>query len=231
MFKPLSAIVNENYQAAQVLEKYGLDFCCNGKRTLEKACENKSQLIDLIVAELNEVLSKPAPPSRFDDMTLTELTEYIVRRHHTYVRQNMPVIISYLLKVATKHGDAYPFIKRVFVLFSQIRTELDFHLDKEEKVVFEKIRELDQNPLTSNHPDYFDSAILLMEGEHEVAGALMAKIRELTNNYKAPEKACTTFQLALNALRDFEADLHQHVHLENNVLFPKALEHLRKRTA
>lgn len=229
--KPLSAIVTENHETAQVFNKYGLDFCCNGKRTLNAACEKKDLLIEDVIQELDAVLSKPAADSPVDHLSLTGLTEYITSKHHTYFRKNIPLILNYLLKVATRHGDRYPYMKRVFILFTQMRTELEFHLDKEEQVVFRKIRAVEQQPLAETHADYFQSAILLMEGEHEIAGTLMSKIRELTNNYEAPEDACTTFTLALNSLKAFEADLHQHVHLENNILFPRALALFNKHRA
>jgi regulator of cell morphogenesis and NO signaling len=220
--RPLSQIVLENFQTAQILENHGLDFCCKGKRTLRAACTEKGITAETVVAQLNNILTENNGFSNFQNLSLSMLADYIVETHHAYVRRNMPLISGYLFKIATKHGDKFPYMKRVFVLFAQVRTELESHLSKEEEVVFPAIKKLEQQG-TASAVTYMHEPIRAMEEEHEVAGTLLQKIRELTNNYEMPDGSCTTFRLAINALKDFESNLHHHVHLENNILFPKAI--------
>ena len=225
--KTLSQIVRENYQAAYVFEKYGLDFCCKGKRPLKEACDDKQVAIDNLLSELNIALSTNATGQDFDRMSLTELSEYIIRVHHGYVKQNIPQIDAYLSKLALKHGDTYPYLKEVYALFSELQQELTQHMLKEERILFPRIKQLEFFGSTQFTADAFLSPINIMEEEHDHAGTLMQKIREITSNYEAPEQACTTHRVALAALKGFEEDLHQHVHLENNILFPKAIEQIQ----
>jgi regulator of cell morphogenesis and NO signaling len=220
--RPLSQIVLENFQTAEILENHGLDFCCKGKRTLRAACADKGIRAETIMAQLKLILAENHDFANFQDLSLSTLADYIVETHHAYVRRNLPLISGYLFKIATKHGDKFPYMKRVFVLFTQVRTELESHLSKEEEVVFPAIKKLEQKGLASA-VTYMHEPIRLMEAEHEMAGTLLQKIRELTNNYDMPDGSCTTFRLAINALKDFESNLHKHVHLENNILFPKAI--------
>jgi regulator of cell morphogenesis and NO signaling len=222
--KTLSQIVTENYQAARVFEKYGLDFCCKGKRPLTDALTEKQIDSSLLVNELTEAIALPNTASDFNKMSLTELAEYIVRVHHTYVKINMPQILSYVLRVATKHGERFPYMKEVYILLAELKEEMDQHMVKEEKVLFPRIKLLEISQDNVTNLEFLSGPISVMEHEHDNAGTIMQQIRELTNNYEAPETACTTFRLALSALEGFEHDLHQHVHLENNILFPRSVE-------
>lgn len=226
--KTLSQIVTENYQAARVFEKYGLDFCCKGKRPLQEALTEKQIGEELLLTELNEVFTLPNSSLLFNEMSLTELAEYIVRIHHKYVRINMPDILSYVLRVATKHGDRFPYMKEVYILFAELKEEMDQHMLKEEKVLFPRIKLLEIDSSNISNVEFLAGPIDVMEDEHDAAGSIMYQIKELTNNYEAPVGACTTFQLALSSLEAFEHDLHQHVHLENNILFPRAIEVYQK---
>ncbi|MGZ8538794.1 MAG: iron-sulfur cluster repair di-iron protein [Flavisolibacter sp.] len=222
--KTLSQIVTDHYQTASIFEKYGLDFCCKGKRLLASACEEKNVPYEEVLKELYQVLPDHNKASDFSRMSLTELAEYIVRVHHSYVKQNMPQIFNYTLKVATKHGEHFPYMKEVHLLFSQLKTEMEQHMMKEEKILFPRIKLLELNISENTNPGYLKAPIDMMEEEHDKAGTIMQKIRDLTNNYTAPEQACTTFCLTLDSLKAFEQDLHKHVHLENNILFPKAIQ-------
>jgi regulator of cell morphogenesis and NO signaling len=226
--KTLSQIVTENYQAARVFEKYGLDFCCKGKRPLADACAEKNISTEEIEQELNSAMKTEKTGNDFNEMSLTELAEYIVRVHHTYVKLNMPQIQNYVLRVATKHGDRYPYMQEVYSLFADVQEELTQHMQKEERILFPRIKQLESFDAPVHAIDLLNGPISIMEEEHDRAGTVLAKIRELTNNYTAPENACTTFQLTLASLQAFELDLHQHVHLENNILFPKALKKLEE---
>ena len=227
----LSSIVTSNYQAAQVFEKYGLDFCCKGKRPLVSACEEKAIDTDNLLRELNEVLSENNNTLAFDQMRLSDLIGHIVNTHHSYVKDSLPRISSYIFKVATKHGERFPYMKQVYVLFTQMKKELEFHMEKEEQLVFPRIEEMEEGKPLPDQPQYLRAPIDVMEEEHEVAGTFMKMISELTSGYNPPAEACTTFRVALNELKGFEADLHQHVHLENNILFPKAIALLKERIA
>jgi regulator of cell morphogenesis and NO signaling len=221
--KTLSQIVTENYQAAHVFEKYGLDFCCKGKRALSVACNENSLPVDNIINELESALKTSSAAYEYGKMSLTELSEYIIRVHHDYVKIHLPQTLQYVERVATKHGDRFPYMKELLQLFRELETELMHHMKKEEKILFPRVKLLELNAVTETAEGYLSAPIEVMEHEHDAAGTIMHKIRVLTNNYIAPEEACTTFRLALASLQAFEADLHHHVHLENNILFPKAI--------
>jgi regulator of cell morphogenesis and NO signaling len=223
--KTLASIVTDNFKAASVFEKYNLDFCCKGKRSLQEACSEFSLSAENIANEI-DALYKESAHLPFDEMNEEELISYILIHHHFYVKQNTPLILSHLEKVANKHGDRFPYMKKVYELFIELGEELLSHLQKEEVILFPRIKELVAarragDALANN--SFIGHPILVMEAEHEHAGELMYEIRNLTSNYAEPENACTTFRLVLSELKNFEEDLHQHVHLENNILFPKAM--------
>jgi regulator of cell morphogenesis and NO signaling len=216
--KTLSQIVTDNYQTARVFEKYSLDFCCKGKRSLESACVEFNLPIEDILDELSEMLGDNEKVIHFEEMSLAELTAYIVRVHHTYVKLNAPMILNYVLKVATKHDSRYPYMIEVYTQFSELIAELLDHMEKEEKVLFPQLVAIEKNSTEAS----ITEAIADFEDDHSHSGSIMENISRLTNNYEAPEQACTTFRLALQSLKAFQEDLHKHVHLENNILFPKA---------
>jgi regulator of cell morphogenesis and NO signaling len=218
----LAAIVTNNHFTVPVLEKYGLDFCCKGKRTLADACTEKGISLETISEELEKSSLTPTTKMPFNEMTAEQLISYILIHHHFYVKQSMPTILGHLEKVAAKHGDRFPYMLEVLQLFKEINEEMTMHMHKEEVILFPRIKEvaaLQQSNLT---PGYIAAPIQVMELEHEHAGDVLYKIRELTNNYTPPAEACTTFQVSLAELKEFEEDLHRHVHLENNLLFPLA---------
>jgi regulator of cell morphogenesis and NO signaling len=230
----LSQIVTGNHRAAAVFEKYNLDFCCRGKRSLQQACEEKNISIEQVMGEL-ETASIPgngfAMGIAFDKLPLSVLAEYIQQTHHAYVKKEMPVIINYLHKIVSKHGERFPQMRRVLAAFTALKEEMDLHMEKEEVVLFPRIREIEklgqertENKLSLS---YLLSPINMMEQEHEHAGALLEEIRDLTNNYNPAGEICTTFRVCLDSLHAFETDLHQHVHLENNILFPGAIRLFR----
>ena len=233
--KSLAQIVNDNHKAASVFEKYDLDFCCKGKRSLQDACIEKALPVEKLLSELQAVNDNCEVPVDFQKMTLTQLADYIVTKHHAYVKAEMPQIFSYLQKVATKHGDRHPEMRKVFELFSVIKSEMEEHMDKEELILFPRIEVAEEGALAEKTANmnvfYIQHPIQMMEAEHEKAGQLMTEIRELTGNYTPPNDACTTYRLSFAELRAFESDLHQHVHLENNILFPRAIELFQKATS
>ena len=226
----LAQIVNSNHKAASIFEKYHLDFCCKGKRSLEQACLEQQIELSEVMGELGYIFSKAAAGEvDFDNMSLTQLCDYIVQTHHAYVKNEMPQIYAYLHKVSSKHGERHTELYKIFQIFTAVKEEMEGHMKKEELILFPRIKELEK--LTNNENGqfqmsigYLQSPINVMETEHDHAGTQLNEIRLLSNNYTPPQDACTTYRLSFAALQAFEIDLHQHVHLENNILFPKAIE-------
>jgi regulator of cell morphogenesis and NO signaling len=227
--KTLADIVTENHEAAAIFEKYDLDFCCKGKRSLSTACLEKDISSDVIIKELENISSGEQKHTPFSEMDEEQLISYILVHHHFYVKQSMPTIVSHLEKVAAKHGERFPYMIDALQLFYEIQNDMTSHMMKEENILFPRIKAVitaiaakEEMPQAG----FIDGPVSVMEMEHDAAGAIMNKIKILTNNYSAPEAACTTFRVVLDELKHFEEDLHKHVHLENNILFPKAASHL-----
>jgi regulator of cell morphogenesis and NO signaling len=230
----LAQIVNNNHHAASVFEKYHLDFCCKGKRSLEQACSEQQLSVCRVTEDLENVFTKDNNGTGvdFEKMNLTQLADYIVQTHHAYVKNEMPQIHAYLQKVSSKHGERHPELYRIFQAFNAVKEEMEGHMKKEELVLFPRIKEMqklidNENANFQLNITYLQSPITVMEQEHDHAGNLLNDIRILSNDYTPPQDACTTYRLSLAALKAFEMDLHQHVHLENNILFPKAIETFR----
>ena len=230
MNKTLAQIVTANYKAAMVFEKYNLDFCCKGKRSLQYACAETGNSIGEVMKDLERTWEANPKPDllHFEHLTLTQLADYVVSTHHQYIRNEAPVILKYLEKIAAKHGDQLPYLHTILGLFTQVNTELQRHMEKEELILFTRIKAAERHYQHSGSPQlnisYVLSPMQVMEAEHEMAGQRLEQIRFLTENYLPPTSACTTFRLAYASLQAFEVDLHHHVHLENNLLFPRALE-------
>jgi regulator of cell morphogenesis and NO signaling len=224
----LAQIVTTNYRTAAVFEKHHLDFCCKGKRSLEQACEEKQLNIAELLSEL-ELISQRGPDAiiNFEELSLSQLVDHIIAHHHQYVKNEMPLIVMYLQKIAAKHGARHPEMLKVFEIFIALKEEMELHMQKEEQILFPRIKATENLAREENgqhtNQSFLQAPIHMMEEEHDDAGEAMAAIRELTNNYTLPEDACTTYKLSFAALAAFETDLHHHVHLENNILFPKAL--------
>src|SRR6187455_709959 len=229
----LAQIVNNNHQAASVFEKYHLDFCCKGKRSLKQACTEQQLSVSKVTEDLANIFTKDNNSTvDFEKMNLTQLADYIVQTHHAYVKNEMPQIQAYLEKVSSKHGERHPELYKIFQTFNAVKEEMEGHMKKEELILFPRIKELEKLANNENanlhlNITYLQSPITVMEQEHDHAGSLLNDIRILSNNYAPPQDACTTYHLCYAALNAFELDLHQHVHLENNILFPKAIEAFR----
>ena len=185
----LANIVLRHHQSAAVLEKYQLDFCCKGKRTLQEACAEKGIPLKRIIAEIKASIScEEKPKLPFDEMSAEQLISYIIIHHHFYVKQSMPSIFSRLQKIADKHGNKYPYILEVTDLFAALYVDMTSHLQKEETIVFPRIKEIEhlyqRRSQSSPNPNFINEAIHIMESQHEEAGAIMQQIKELTNHYK-----------------------------------------------
>jgi regulator of cell morphogenesis and NO signaling len=229
----LAQIVTSNHRTAAVFEKYQLDFCCKGKRSLLQACNEKNLSVDVILNELTSVSSQSAGSCQFlfpyDKLSLSQLGDYIVNTHHAYIKKEIPQIYAYMQKLASKHGQRHLELFKIFELVGAIKEEMELHMEKEEKILFPRIKEMENISRSPNSEyklsiSFLQSPITVMEQEHDHAGQLMEEIRNLSNNYQVPPDGCTTHQLCYASLKAFEMDLHHHVHLENNLLFPKAIE-------
>lgn len=219
----------QDLRKAEVFRKYGIDFCCGGKKTLNQVCEEKGLNVAAIEKELQEnrkVSSQRA--LNFNDWSIDFLADYITNTHHTYVKKALPDLRSFAYKVANVHGNNHPELIAIHHLVEDLNQELTEHLFKEENILFPYTRVLvaAKNGATVE-PSCFDtvqSPIRVMEAEHDAAGEIMAKIRDLSGNYTIPAEACASYSLLFRTLEEFETDLHMHIHLENNILFPKAIE-------
>jgi regulator of cell morphogenesis and NO signaling len=224
--RTLAQIVDENHKAAAIFEKYDLDFCCKGKRSLQVACQEKDLPVEIIAEELVLALnSNGSELIDFNKLPLGMLADYIVSVHHQYTKRELPQIFHYLQKVSSKHGDRHEELYKIFEKFSELKDDMEMHMQKEEQILFPRIKELEAAALNNQRsPLSIQIPILVMEDEHEHAGNLLKEIRTLSNNYNPPPDACTTYRLSFAALQAFEQDLHQHIHLENNILFPRAIK-------
>lgn len=226
--KTLAEIVTENIRAAIVFEEYGLDFCCRGKRSLKDACTEKNIDVQKIVNELINLSNTGNGAQNVNDWQLDFLVDYIMNNHHQYVRRMIPVISLHTDKVASVHGQNHPETLQIADLFLAVRDELEGHMMKEERVLFPQIKQmvLNQKENSQFFPPPFgtiQNPIRMMEFEHTNAGDALQQIRELSNNYSHPADACDTFKALYSELKEFEEDLHKHIHLENNILFPKSI--------
>ena len=226
--KTLAEIVTDNTRSAIVFEEYGLDFCCNGKRLLSEACQEKNVDVNDVINSLTGLDSNEESKNA-NYWEPDFLIDYIINNHHQYVRRMIPVISLHFDKVASVHGANHPETKQIADLFLAVRQELESHMMKEERILFPYIKQL-YNAQKNNEPiapppfGTIQNPIRMMEAEHQSAGNAMHKIRELSDNFITPEDACNSYKALYSELKEFEEDLHKHIHLENNILFPKAIE-------
>ena len=221
-------LVAADFRAAEVLSRFGIDFCCGGKRTLADACGARKLDTDAVLTEVSAACARGTDLApRFNEWEPQTLVAFIVGNHHTYVRRALPAIAGYIRKLVASHGARHPELLEVEQLWDEISGEMTAHMAKEEQVLFPYIAQLaDAVPRgKAVAPPPFgsiDFPIRMMEAEHEAAGTALARIHEITGGYTPPADGCTTYRVCFQELKAFEADLHTHVHLENNVLFPKA---------
>ncbi len=219
----LGQIVADDFRTASLFKEAGLDFCCGGKKSLQEACDEKSISTEPLVNALQEMHKNPVNPAQnYNTWDLGFLADYIVNTHHKYVLKTLPELVFYTRKIADVHGSNHPELIEVAALFSQVNTELLQHLQKEEELLFPAIKDALKSPSAVNRAT-IASEINRMSGEHEFAGGAIDTINSMTENYALPEDACNTYRVAFKLLEQFEDDLHIHVHLENNILYPKAL--------
>jgi regulator of cell morphogenesis and NO signaling len=219
-----------NPAARQVLEDVGLDYCCGGGRTLDEACLHADVSPDEILNRLRENSRNiTLEDQNWIEMPVSELTRHIRQKHHHYVREAIYRTQPLLGKVISKHATNHAELDKIGRLFTEVSKEMIMHMQKEEQVLFPYIDALERAASTHEAVElpFFQTVknpIHAMMKEHDAAGNLVKQIRELTSDYTAPAGSCNSFNAPYEALREFEMDLHQHVHLENNVLFPRAVE-------
>jgi regulator of cell morphogenesis and NO signaling len=213
--------------ATRVFEKLGIDYCCGGHRTLADACLKAKVPVEQVTASLAQ--SDALPTQDWQAATMTALIQHIVEKHHTFTKEELPRIERLLHKVCGVHGAQHPELLQLKTVFLDLKAELDPHLLKEENVLFPYLTSLET--ATANHapaPRAFfgtvQNPVRMMTLEHDAAGDLLKEMRAITNDYAVPAEACMSYQTLYQALAGLEADLHEHIHLENNLLFPKAMQ-------
>jgi regulator of cell morphogenesis and NO signaling len=222
-------IALENPTSIRVFEAFGIDYCCGGRKPLAEACAAKNVSLDAVIAALENGSASAAHVTKdWKAQSLSALAAHIVNTHHAYVRRELPRLAELAVKVVNRHGDTKPELPQIQAKVAQISEELIEHLAKEEVVLFPYITKLERakEEGTAKPHGCFGtvaSPIAMMTQEHEAAGALLAEIRQLSGGYTPPVGACPTFLAFYSGLHEFEQDLHQHIHLENNILFPRAI--------
>jgi regulator of cell morphogenesis and NO signaling len=224
----LGELVAADYRAAGVLDQFGLDFCCGGKRAFRDACSAARLDPSVVSAELEKLSDRGATDVPNSSWPVDALADYIVRRHHGYIREQLPVIEGHLAKLAAVHGDRHPELTQIAAHFAELSGELRLHMVKEEHVLFPYVQQLAASAEYGLEPPVgmfgsVSNPIRMMEAEHRYAGDELAVIREMTSNYAVPSDACTTYRICYQELAAFDADLRQHIHLENNILFPRSV--------
>ncbi|MCO6564514.1 MAG: iron-sulfur cluster repair di-iron protein [Apibacter sp.] len=225
----IGEIVADNYRTASVFSKYGIDFCCKGDRTLEQACDKKSINIQELTDKLNEAVTVQDENINFKSWPLDLLADYIEKIHHSYIREKSPSLLKFLNKVQKVHGFRHPELVEVYNLFSESVTMLEAHLLKEERILFPFIRQMNAAknnnlPFETPHFGTVENPIEMMKHDHDIEGERFKRISELTQNYTPPMEACNTYRVSFAMLDEFEQNLHKHIHLENNILFPRAIK-------
>ncbi|MBL7923642.1 MAG: iron-sulfur cluster repair di-iron protein [Bacteroidia bacterium] len=223
-------LVAEDYRTAAIFKSKKIDFCCNGNRSISEVCKSKDLDASALIEELKQVTrDQDEPLFDFRSWPADFLADYIEKRHHRYVESKISEIMPYLDKVVKVHGQHHPELVEIQEQFSSAAGELAAHMKKEELILFPYIRNLvaaeqKGERLPNPHFGTVENPVAMMKEEHNVEGERFRRIAELSSNYIAPEEACNTYRVTFALLKEFEADLHLHIHLENNILFPKAIE-------
>ncbi len=219
-------LVAEDYRTAAVFKKHKIDFCCNGIRSLTDACNDKNIETTTLIKELEEsTLQNEKNTVNYASWPADLLADYIEKKHHRYVQAKILEITPYLEKIVLVHGERHPELAEVATLFHESAGELTAHMKKEELMLFPFIRKMVESngkPVKASFGSV-QQPIAMMFHEHDTEGERFRKIAALTNDYTPPADACNTYRVTFSLLKEFEEDLHLHIHLENNILFPKAI--------
>ncbi len=226
--KTIGEIVAEDYRTAQIFKNHNIDFCCKGNRSIREACEPKNMNPEAVMREI-EALQRQTKEevSDFQSWPLDLLADYIEKKHHRYVEEQIPVLKAYLEKLCRVHGTRHNELFEITEQFKACGGELAAHMKKEELVLFPFIRKMARTlPGQEINQPYFgtvENPIQMMMHEHNTEGDRFRKISGLSGGYNPPADACGTYRVTYALLQEFEEDLHLHIHLENNILFPKSL--------
>ncbi len=227
--QPVGDIAALNPAVARVLESAGIDYCCSGRTTLACACASKGVDADQLLAQIEHARQGASPAERtWTDATMTELADHIQETHHAFVRAELPRLVAMARKVDSAHGARRPELAELAAIVADLEREMTSHMQKEEQVLFPALRTMEAGcPGPGASFGWIaDGPIRCMMQEHDHAGRALERMRQLTGGYRLPPGACTTYQVLFQGLAAFEANLHEHVHKENNILFPQALRHL-----
>lgn len=224
----LADIVSDDPRAASVFDRFGFDYCCHGDKTLRDAALDGNVAISEVIDELVALGPKPPDHSQTRWQNLPDLIHHVVSNHHHYVREHVPILQRWLERLVLRHGARHPELHEIRSTFETLSAELVQHMAKEENILFPYLHVLwSATEAGGRRPSSpfgtLDNPIRSMESEHQRAGELLARLRSLSDSYKPPLDACTTYRVCFAELARFEADLHRHVHLENHVLFPRAM--------
>lgn len=221
----------ESPEAVRVLERLGIDYCCGGGETLDKACEKAGVSVADLARSVEDEARRASTSTERDwsSASLTELTSYIVEKHHVFTREEVDRLAALISKVVAKHGENHPELNLINSIFEPLREELLAHMFKEERVLFPYVAQLEEAIVgTGTFPAAFfgtvENPIRVMRQEHDTAGEALRKMREASDGYRCPPDACPSYEALYRGLEDLEKDLHRHIHLENNILFPRAIE-------
>lgn len=220
--KTVGEIVSNDIRTATVFKKHGLDFCCGGGEKLEAACQNKGADLESIVTDLELVMSDEKSSDDFQTMPLDKLVDHIFNTHHQFIYENGPITAEFINKVARVHGERHPETIEVARLFNNLFAELQQHMMKEEQILFPYIKQMVEQ--SNSNGAFVNGPISVMMAEHDTAGEILKKMNALANRYEPPADGCNTYRAAYANIKALEDDIHMHIHLENNILFPRALE-------
>ncbi|SFN73547.1 regulator of cell morphogenesis and NO signaling [Bizionia echini] len=226
--KPIGEFVADDFRTAAVFSNYGIDFCCKGHRTVEEVCNKNGVNPDELLNKLDAVLNSNSNNAiDYKSWPLDLLADYIEKTHHRYVEEKIPVLRQFLDKLCRVHGGNHPELFKINELFTGSAGELSAHMKKEELILFPFIKKmvkasLDGQAIEAPHFGTVENPIAMMMEEHDNEGERFRKIALITNNYTPPADACNTYKVTFAMLEEFEKDLHLHIHLENNILFPEA---------
>lgn len=226
----IGEVVAQDYRTASVFKNYGIDFCCNGNRTIKDACESENVAINKLLEDLQLKLQENTNATvNYNSWPLDLMADYVEKKHHRYVEEKIQEITTFLNKIVRVHGERHPELIEIEKLFQETTGELTAHMKKEELILFPFIRNLvkAQNNKETIVPPAFGSVqnpVAMMMQDHDNEGIRFRKIASLSQNYTPPSDACNTYRVTYAMLKEFEEDLHLHIHLENNILFPKAIE-------
>ena len=228
--KSIAEIVAEDYRTAKIFESFKIDFCCNGHKNFKEVVDKKNIDTEKLTAELNSVKSQANTGSMdFNSLPLDLLADYVEKKHHRYIEERAPELKQYLAKLCSVHGENHPELLKITEEFNESAGELAMHMKKEELILFPFIRKMaaakhKKEKVSSPQFGSVENPIQAMMKEHDTEGERFKKIAELTDNYTTPADGCNTYRLTYSLLKEFQDDLHLHIHLENNILFPKSLE-------